>query len=178
MEKSPNRKNVQERSIRSNRGQHFDINCNFHELYSNPGTLKKSLFLSKNEPSLQKINVCIRYWNIWIYFQNFAIMFFKNINFIVHKFFHNKKIDHEYLHTMQNFRTCTGKTPWKETLNFVNSPEKQQTVWKQMLEDCTTFQHLFFLLTFCLNNLLTETEQNYENLSFHFGVIDKILRCS
>jgi len=30
----------------------------------------------------------------------------------------------------------------------------------------------------CLNNLLTETEQNYENLSFHFGVIDKILQCS
>ena len=56
MEKSPNRKNVQERSIRSNRGQHFDINCNFHELYSNPGTLNKVYFLCKNEPSLQ-INV-------------------------------------------------------------------------------------------------------------------------
>jgi len=36
----------------------------------------------------------------------------------------------------------------------------------------------FVFLTFCLNNLLTETEQNYENLSFHFGVIDKILQCS
>ena len=53
MEKSPNPKNVQKRS--SNRGQPFDINCNFHELYSNPGTLK-SIFLCKNEPSLQKIN--------------------------------------------------------------------------------------------------------------------------
>ena len=29
-----------------------------------------------------------------------------------------------------------------------------------------------------MNNLRAETEQNYENLSFHFGVIDKILRCS
>ena len=96
MEKSPNRKNVQERSIRSNRGQHFNINCNFHELYSNPGALNKVYFLCKNEPSLQ-INVL----DIETYiFQNFAIMFFKNINFIVHKFFHNKKIDHEYLHTM------------------------------------------------------------------------------
>jgi len=62
----------------------------------------------------------------------------------------------------------------KETLNFVNYPEKQQTVRKQMLEDCTTFVYL----TLCLNNLLTETEQSSKNLLFHLGVIDKILQCS
>lgn len=98
MEKSPNRKNVQERSIRSNRGQHFDINCNFHELYSNPGTLNKVYFLCKNEPSLQ-INVLDI--ETYEYISKISqLCFFKNINFIVHKFFHNKKIDHEYLHTM------------------------------------------------------------------------------
>ena len=59
----------------------------------------------------------------------------------------------------------------KETLNFVNYPLKQRTIWEQMSENCPTI--CFYFL--CRNNLCTETEQNNENMSCYFGVIDKIM---